>query len=32
MSTAEDALKVVQVSQAAYLSEEERRPVRIDEL
>jgi len=32
MSTAEDAMKVVQVSQAAYMSEEERRPIRIDEL
>ena len=32
ISTAEGALKVVQISQAAYLSEEERRPVRIDEL
>ncbi len=31
-STGEDALKVVQITQAAYVSEEERRAVRIDEL
>jgi len=32
ISTAESALKVVQISQAAYLSEAEKRPVKIDEL
>jgi predicted dehydrogenase len=32
LSTAQDALKVVQVSEAAYLSEKEKRFVRIDEL
>lgn len=32
LSTGKDALKVVQITQAAYLSEEEKRAVRIDEL
>ena len=32
LSTGKDALKVVQITQAAYLSEEEKRAVRINEL